>query len=137
MSRRPLLFSPTEHQLQQAYFNWLAVVHPDFFEVATAVPLGQHRELRVGAALKREGLRAGYPDILIDYPVPPFCGLRLELKSAHGRLLPQQQTWLELLAQRGYYAVAAWGLDNAMRATDSYAVGDVPQTHRPIILKDE
>ena len=51
-----------------------------------------------GAALKRAGVKAGVPDILIfDAP-----GLAVELKSSEGRLSPAQRVWRDRLLACGW-----------------------------------
>ncbi len=115
---------PTEDQEQEAYFKWLARFYPKLYEHATAVPHGGARHARVGSALKRQGVRAGYPDILIDYPVTPYHGLRIELKrSDGGRVSEAQQGWIDRLRIAGYCAGVAHGCGEAMRVTESYLSG--------------
>lgn len=49
------------------------------------------------------GTRTGYPDLLLDVPVPArgVHGLKLELKTLTGELRPEQRQWLLWLRQQG------------------------------------
>jgi len=77
------------------------------------VPNGQLRSKRVAAQLKREGVKAGVPDILIfDRPPskPEFVGVALELKrTINGRTSEAQERWLKALDKRKWYACVAKG----------------------------
>jgi hypothetical protein len=71
---------------------------------------------RQGAALKRQGVKAGVPDVLIfelwrEDRGPGQAefeqrgsGVAIELKSPKGRLTTHQVTWINRLRRRGWYA---------------------------------
>lgn len=114
---------PSEHQHQAALFKWAELAkatHPELAMLA-AVPNGGHRHIAVAAKLKAEGVKAGYPDIVLDVARYPYHGLRIELKPAKsGRLSPQQKEWIEQLSQRGYQAVVCKGWEDAKATIEAY-----------------
>ncbi len=74
------------------------------------VPNGGHRAKATGAALSRQGLKAGVPDMSLDVPARGFAGLRIELKRyREGHVGDEQRVWLARLAGSGYRAVVCWG----------------------------
>jgi hypothetical protein len=89
--------------------------YPDL-QLFAAVPNGGDRHPIVAAKMKHEGVRAGYPDYLLDVPRGDFHGLRIELKSATGYTSREQKKWIERLRANGYRvevcrgAEAAWGV---------------------------
>lgn len=59
-------------------------------------PMGGYRSLATGAELKRQGAKAGVPDVLIfsrPRTDPTVRGVALELKTPTGRVSPAQREW--------------------------------------------
>jgi hypothetical protein len=77
---------------------------------------------RQGAALKRKGVKPGVPDVLIfehwqDGPDGPWdanFGVAIELKSAKGRVTPEQRKWLADLFERGWRTSVCRTLDEVI-----------------------
>jgi hypothetical protein len=114
----------TEHAEQVALMNWLAWTHPSLYAHAAAVPNGGHRHINVARRMRAEGVRPGYPDILVDLPRGAYHGLRIEMKTTGSTwcaVSPEQRIWLERLRAAGYRAEPAYGLDHAQRIIDEYA----------------
>ena len=77
-----------------------------------------------GARLKRMGVRAGCPDLLLDVPSGGHHGLRIEMKRRKGgRLSPQQREFLEYLESRGYAVAVCCGWDEARAVIQDYLRG--------------
>src|SRR5690606_40216997 len=74
-----------------------------------AVPNGGWRAKRTAAAMKAEGAQAGVPDYLLPLARGGYAGLAIELKTATGRVSPEQRAWLAHLAAQGWQAVVARG----------------------------
>jgi hypothetical protein len=85
-----------------------------------AVPNGGLRTKATAGKLKAQGLRAGVPDLQIDVPRGRYHGLRMELKTPQGRPTPEQNLTIDRLVKRGYYAVVAYGFDEAVRHIRKY-----------------
>lgn len=81
-----------EAQLQKAVVTYLklreALGQLKYF----SVPNGGKRDVITAVKLKREGLRAGVPDIVVVTSVPSRT-IFLELKSKTGSLSKPQQKW--------------------------------------------
>jgi len=108
----------TEHQAQCE----LAKILNSSGLLWTATANGGKRDARTASALKKSGVKAGVPDILI-FSTPPSgvgCGLAIEMKRARqgkkpkGRISENQRIWLEQLRAAGWRAEVAYGLDHAI-----------------------
>jgi len=68
------------------------------------IPNGGARDARVGAELKRQGVKPGAPDAYI-FDIPPKCpcarGVAIEFKTNNGRLTDSQKQWVIELDRRG------------------------------------
>jgi hypothetical protein len=67
-----------------------------------AIPNGGHRFISVARKLKREGVKAGVWDVMVDVPARGFHGMRLEFKSEKGKLTSEQKYMGELYKRFGY-----------------------------------
>lgn len=91
---------PTERQVQRAILRMCGICFPDVF--ITAIPNGAHlagdtvaRFKQIGA-LKGDGLKVGFPDLLVLWH--PAKGCLLEVKRPKtGRLSPDQKAIHERL----------------------------------------
>ena len=98
---------PTESQEQIALVQWMRIAHPDHRIVASAN--GGARSMITASRMKKEGVSAGFPDLLI-----PSLGLFIELKRTKGGVVSaEQKDWLEYLRGCGYRAEVCNGFDAA------------------------
>ena len=74
------------------------------------------------ARIKREGLKAGFPDINLTLPCSGYHGLFIELKNdkPKGKLSQAQKSWLSKLNKAGYLALACYGVDETIDAIRAY-----------------
>jgi hypothetical protein len=93
--------------------------HP-LSDFAFAVPNGGSRHPAEGAKLKRMGVLAGVPDLIVPIPAGRFHGLGLELKAQGGRLQPSQREYLAKLRWLGWQTAVAFGADEAFAAITRY-----------------
>lgn len=113
-----------ESKAQQAVITWWRMQHKVLGVRAEnllyAVPNAGRRDPISGAKLKAEGMRAGVPDLILDVPRGPYHGMRIEMKTASGRVQENQKQWqLDLIGQ-GYHAVICRGWEEATRAISQY-----------------
>ena len=88
----------------------------------TATANGGKRDKKTAATLKRTGVKAGVPDILIFTPPPNGhgVGFAIELKRPakgkmqKGRASLHQKTWLENLRGLKWRAEIAYGYEHAL-----------------------
>jgi hypothetical protein len=73
------------------------------------IPNGGHRAISVAKKLKREGVRAGVPDLYI-----PAWKIWIEMKRAKGgRISPDQADWIDYLHGIGDTVIVASGARDA------------------------
>ena len=115
---------PTEHEEQVALFQWAEANEAQYPSLAmlAAIPNGGYRPMTTAAMLKAEGVKAGYPDILLDVARGPYHGLRIELKRADrsNRPTDAQREWLAKLNFEGYRAVVCYGAQEAIKVITDY-----------------
>lgn len=100
-----------EAALQRAVFEhlrWRGVLGWQFW----ATPNAARRSPRLGAELKRQGMRAGVGDISALSPDGRYH--ELELKSERGRLSPAQRERVRTMNDLGHSMEVAYGLDEAL-----------------------
>lgn len=90
-----------EDRLQEMCIKWFRIQWPK--ALVFSIPNAAKRSFRLAALLKRTGLVSGVPDLCIPEPRGVYCGLWIEMKSAAGRLTPEQSKMLFELRGRGYF----------------------------------
>jgi hypothetical protein len=126
---------PLERDEQENFFTWLYHADREVWEHAYAVMnssfISRDRDhaKQVGGILQRQGVKAGYPDINIDYPVGSYHGLRLEAKRI-GVPGPKpgdaQDVWHRRLRAKGYCVEVCHGAE-AMKAATVRYLSDAPR----------
>lgn len=84
--------------------------------LAMHVPNGGKRNAIVAAKLKRQGVVAGYPDIMVFVGM----GLAIELKVWPNKPSEAQQVIHELLRAQGWRVEVCYGTDEVVRITNEY-----------------
>lgn len=110
----------SEHEIQKAFFQWLAFKNPKVYRLAFAIPNGGHRHIAVAAKLKAEGVKSGVPDIFIPVAQKGFHGLFIEVKTEKGTPTKAQLIMMDELASQGYMVVLCKGLDAIIDTVESY-----------------
>lgn len=82
-------------------------------------PNGEHRDPRTAAKLKRMGVLAGVPDLLLLTQGRLYA---LELKSGGGCSSAAQSAVLSLLRGSGAHCVVAWGVNEALAALEAWGL---------------
>lgn len=106
----------TEESLQIAVANLLnhtslLWMHP---------PNGGLRNKIVAAKLKRMGVKAGVPDILIFTPSVDVAGVAIELKVDKNRTTDKQQEWIESLTICGWACYVCRSIYEVMAVLQAY-----------------
>jgi rhodanese-related sulfurtransferase len=140
LAKKPELIKGNyEHYDQVKVFYHFSLTDSKTYESLVAVPNGGKRHARTAAALRAEGVKRSYPDILLDIAKGGYFGLRLELKQEDkkkGKVTDGQQSRLELLHDSGYYSVKAWGHKAAIRAIELYVM--LPDTiFKPMVINND
>lgn len=122
--------SDVEHREQRSFFKWASMQSGKFPELTLlyAIPNGGDRNARVGAKLKAEGVKAGFPDIGLPVPRGGYGGLFIEMKrpgnkaigQKKGRLRKNQRQWLRALEKAGNMTAVAYGWEDARKHVLNY-----------------
>lgn len=101
-----------ESKLQESAINFIR--YSGYFSIH--VPNGGSRNVIEAMNLKKQGVMAGCPDVLIfdnimDLPsMVIFKGISIELKVKGGKVSESQRTFIESLEKRGFLVFLAWNL---------------------------
>jgi hypothetical protein len=113
----------SEHKEQSLLIKW-CFRHADEFDGLDAIfsiPNGGNRDAITGAMLKREGLRAGIPDLMIPVAKRGKNGLFLEMKKRKGGKVSEKQlAWKTRLEALGYQVEVCKGFAEAQGAIRKY-----------------
>lgn len=106
----------TEHEEQKDVIQWFDLQYPALKGRLAAVPNGGQRHVVVGAKLKAEGVRKGFPDLMLLTPAGGYSGLIIEMKRVKGGSVSAEQAdWLAWLAEQGFKTAVCKGADPALR----------------------
>ena len=122
-----------EHEIQSAAVEVLrnAILprygNPPLF----AIPNGGARHVITGARLKREGVTAGMPDLMlcsvrsniIEGSQTDCGGLFIEVKTRKGRLQDNQKNMIERLRKEDYVVAVCRSVEEIIDAVASYLQG--------------
>ncbi|MCQ2484771.1 MAG: VRR-NUC domain-containing protein [Clostridia bacterium] len=94
----------SEAQEQEALFRWADFAVCKYPELADMyhIPNEGKRTVSNGAALRRQGLKKGVPDIFLPAPRGKYHGAYIEMKKIGEKPTTEQKQWLSELAKQGY-----------------------------------
>lgn len=118
-----------------ALFDFLARIEGREPDVRWAFhcPNGEKRDKATAAKLKRMGVRAGVPDILMPItnatPIGGefFVGLAIELKAGKNTVTDEQGAWLECLQLNGWCTHVVYDWVDAARIIVRWVGGDAAE----------
>ena len=85
-----------------------------------AIPNGGKRNAAEAAHLKRQGVKAGVPDLCLAVPRGAYHGLYIKLKVGTNKPTENQLAWLKLLKQHGYAVAVCYSAEEAKDVIDKY-----------------
>lgn len=88
------------------------------------IPNGGSRNKAEAANLKRQGVRAGVPDICLPVPSREYHGLYIEMKYGRNKATQSQTEWLSKLSGHGYAVAVCYGWEQAAKLICKYL--DIP-----------
>lgn len=114
---------------QEAIFAWCDYNKGKYPELALLyhVPNGGKRDKTTATALKRQGVKAGVPDLALPVARAGFHGLYIELKTPGGRLEQSQINFLQAVEQQGYLALVCVGWRATAQVLSVYLDGAEPE----------
>lgn len=118
-----------EHEIQAAFVDTCALLaelgkRP---ELATlyAIPNGGHRHPAVGGKLKREGVKAGMPDLHLPVPRGAWASLYLEVKVPGKDFEKHQRARADELRAWRNVVVLCHSVGELLAATEAYLDGKI------------
>ena len=108
---------------QAALFSWAKLSEGKYpaLRLMFHIPNGGSRKSEIeGANLKKQGVRAGVPDICLPVPSGQYHGLFIELKAQGGRVQQSQREWIDALKAQGYLASVCYGFSEARDEIENY-----------------
>lgn len=109
----------SESQEQIMLFNALEQLgHP--YDLAFHIPNGGKRDKITAAQMKREGVKAGVPDIFLPVSRGGYHGLFIEMKIKGGRLGAKQKIWLDHLEKCNYKCIVCYSAQEALKEIKGY-----------------
>lgn len=105
-----------ESQEQQAVIKYCDLKHIPIFHI----PNGGSRNAIEAANLKKQGVRAGIPDLMLPVAKQGYHGLFIEMKVGYNKPTENQEKWMELLSNNGYLVKTCWGADEAINLITNY-----------------
>lgn len=113
-------FLPSEDSECKTFWEW-AQLHSICKDYLSHIPNGGARNKIVGAKLKKQGVRPGFPDYFLSFPCSGYPGLFIEMKRRKGGVLSKvQQEMISNLREAGYKVVVAKGWEAAAEAVQKY-----------------
>ena len=118
---------------QEMLFNWIAYQLDEYPELALLyhIPNGGKRDTKTATILKRQGVKAGVPDLHLPVARGGYHGLYIELKVGDNTTTKKQKDWIRELNKQGYLAVVCYGWDEAAKQLLDYLeTGTATETAR-------
>lgn len=124
---------------QEALFTWASYnmrLMPEL-EYMHHIPNGGKRDAATAVALKRQGVKAGVPDVMLPAARADFHGLYIELKAGKNTTTKKQKEWLEYLRQQGYYTAVCYSWRLAAELIEKYLLHpeELTKEQETIILR--
>lgn len=107
---------------QETLFEWAALQngkHPEL-DMLFHIPNGGSRNAIEAANLKRQGVKAGVPDILLPVARGEFHGMAIEMKAGKNRPTKEQLRWLANLTRQGYFVAVCYSWEEAAEKIIKY-----------------
>jgi hypothetical protein len=115
--------NPLESVEQERLFQMCLLHRREFpdLEWLFAIPNGGWRHKATAAAMQRQGVKPGVPDLALPVARGGCFGLFIEMKRVRdGAVSENQKKWLAQLAALGYRAVVCRGCDEAWQELTTY-----------------
>lgn len=120
-------YIPREAVEQEALMDWAYRASGKWPELGLLfhVPNGGSRNEIEAMRLKRQGVKAGVPDLCLPVARAGYHGLYIELKRQQGgHVSVNQKAWLNALTDQGYRAVVCCGWEAAKDEIERYLEGE-------------
>lgn len=112
----------SESTEQIAVINWCdtySIKYPEL-KMIFHIPNGGQRNKIEAARLKREGVKAGVPDLFLPISRQGYNGLFIEMKYESNKATEKQKEWLKKLNREGFKAIVCNGFEEAVSEIEAY-----------------
>ncbi len=111
---------------QTTLFEWaglMAAMQPEL-KLMYHVPNGGSRNEIEAANLKRQGVKAGVPDVCLPVPRGDKHGLYIEMKADGNKPTAKQKEWISALEKQGYAVAVCYSWKAAADFITKYLKGE-------------
>lgn len=118
----PSVRQDREHEEQVAFMQWCQLQERKYPELKLmfAIPNGGQRSITTAGKLKKEGVKAGIPDLHLPIARGVYHSLFIEMKVGKNKPTAHQIKMMEMLSSSGNFCVVCYGAKEAIVATQSY-----------------
>jgi hypothetical protein len=112
-----------EGQEQITLLSEIQFRHPTVFKLIYHPANGGLRHISVAKTLKKQGVKAGVPDLVLPMARGGYFGMYMEFKATpphDSPVSPDQDAYLQGLIMQGYFAVVCRGWREAMDVLSNY-----------------
>lgn len=111
-----------EADQQRKLFQWTTFIRAEYPEIDLMfhIPNGGSRNKLEAANLKRQGVKAGVPDLFLPVSRGGYHGLFIELKHGKNKPTEKQTEWLKNLNEQDYAVAVCYGCDEASKKILKY-----------------
>lgn len=92
--------------------EWAIVEYPEL-KLLHHIPNGGSRNTIEAANLKKQGVRAGVPDLCLPVARGGYHGLYIEMKFGDNKPTAKQREWIKALREQGYAVSICWSYEAA------------------------
>ena len=118
----PVKPKTTEADEQKALMQWAKWQEGRYPELKLLYhcPNGGTRNKLEAANLKRQGVKAGVPDLFLPVPRSPKHGLFIEMKVGRNKCTDNQKKWIRKLIEQGYEVKVCYSCEEAIQVIKKY-----------------
>lgn len=110
----------TEEKMQEWCVKWFTLAYPEHALLLHHSPNGGARTAYEGAAFKRMGTRAGFPDLVLMLPRGGYPYLCIEMKSKEGRQSDTQRNYQQAVERAGALYKVCRSFDEFKEIIENY-----------------
>jgi hypothetical protein len=113
---------------QIALFQWVRLQQRVWPELGLLhhIPNGGHRTKTTAMKMQALGVKRGVLDLFLPVSRHGYHGLYIEMKSAAGKLTPEQEEFGQVVAGGGYAVFICRTFEQAKSVLMQYLFGDTP-----------
>ena len=110
-----------EARIQEEFFNRVPLFFPNLpSKLLYSVPNGGSRNKIEAANLKRQGVKAGVSDVILQIPKKGYASLCMEFKTATGRQSDEQKEYQRQAEMAGNKYVIVRSVEKALKIMKEY-----------------